>query len=489
MKSIKWPWLFISLSFFGLIYSLISFFNHYLFRTYALDLGLYTNALYKYSRLIPADSALFKEINEYLLGDHFDLYLPLFSPLVYLFGTYTLLIVQIASILAGGYGVYRYFKLINPDNQLIQLVSTLSFLTFFGVFSAISFDYHSNVVAAMLVPWLFFFSKKKNFLVSTIFLLAILIAKENMALWVIFICLGMAVEYWKDKRSLAWLLAFTVFSGIYFMVILNVVMPWIASSGKYNGFSYTSLGQSPWDALSEIIFHPLESFKMLFTNHLDYPYGNYVKTELHILVLISGLYFLFLKPRYLIMLIPIYFQKMFHDSTHVWGISGQYSIEFAPVLAIGVFTVISEFKNKKIERLMSLMVFIGVLFATVRIMDRTVLYTDKAKIRFYQSRHYNRNYDVKPVYSLLKSIPSDAAVSAQSPFVPHLALRNKIYQFPLIKDAEYIVISDQEDKFPLKDEKYFTNTKMLLESGEWEEITQHDVIRILKKTNTPGTND
>lgn len=489
MKSTKWPWLLITLSFFGLIYSLISFFNHYLFRTYALDLGLYTNALYKYAHLVPADTGMFRNANEYLLADHFDLYLPLFSPLVYIFGTYTLLFVQIASILAGGFGVYKYFKLVNPENQFIHLASALCFLTFFGIFSAISFDYHSNVVAAMLVPWLFYFFKKKNYLVSAILVMSILIAKENMALWVIFICIGLAVEYRKDKRSLTWLLAFAAFSVLYFVAIIDVVMPWFAAAGKYYGFSYTSLGQSPSEALKEIFLNPVESFKTLFTNHLDYPYGNYIKMELHILVLLSGLYFLFLKPRFLIMLIPIYFQKMFHDSTHVWGVSGQYSVEFAPVLAIGIFSAITEFRNMKIERLLAMVAFAGILFSTVRVMDRTVIYTNKSKIRFYHPKHYHRTYDVKQVYSLLKEIPADAAVSAQTPFVPHLALRNKIYQFPLVKDAEYIIVSDIEEKFPMKEEDYSKVMKTLMDSGEWEVSKQNDAIRILKKIIKTPAND
>ena len=44
---------------FAAVYIAISFVNHYLFRTYALDLGLYTNALYHYRNFdIPTGSML-----------------------------------------------------------------------------------------------------------------------------------------------------------------------------------------------------------------------------------------------------------------------------------------------------------------------------------------------------------------------------------------------------------------------------------------------
>lgn len=51
------------------------------------------------------------------------------------------------------------------------------------------------------------------------------------------------------------------------------------------------------------------------------------------------------KPVYLIMLIPVYVQKLFHDNYGMWSISGQYVIEFAPILAIGTFSVLGQANN------------------------------------------------------------------------------------------------------------------------------------------------
>ncbi|MCC7317875.1 MAG: DUF2079 domain-containing protein, partial [Bacteroidales bacterium] len=80
---------------FALLYALVSLVNHYFFRTYALDLGLYNHAAFKYTHFQLADSLMIKEYSEPMLGGHFDLYLILFSPFIYVFGSYTLLIVQI----------------------------------------------------------------------------------------------------------------------------------------------------------------------------------------------------------------------------------------------------------------------------------------------------------------------------------------------------------------------------------------------------------
>ena len=86
---------------FAVLYTLISFLNHYLFRTYALDLGLYTQALDVYMSGNMPTTSMFQEDYKVLLADHFDFYLPLFSPLKFIFGTYTLLVVQIFDLRIG----------------------------------------------------------------------------------------------------------------------------------------------------------------------------------------------------------------------------------------------------------------------------------------------------------------------------------------------------------------------------------------------------
>lgn len=466
---------------FGAIYCLIALYNHYLFRTYALDLGLYTNAIFKYAHFRLASSQMIYDYSEPLLGDHFDLYLIILSPIVYILGSYTLPVIQIIAILAGGLGIYKYFNLNGIRHSFLPIAATLYFLLFFGVYSAISFDYHSNVVAAMLIPWFLILLKQEKYRLAALLLLLILVAKENMALWMIFVCSGLMIESRENKKAVILLSAFALFSLLYFLAVIYFIIPAFTESGKYNLFSYSILGHSPADALKNLFLHPMKYISNFFTNHTANPAGDYIKTEMHILVLVSGLYLLLTRPAYLIMLIPIYLQKAYHDNYQVWGIFGQYSIEFAPVMAIGIFSFINDLKKKKTALWLSALVIAGAALATFRTMDHSVMYTQKSKIRFYQAAHYSRKYNVKTVYLELDKIPSGAAVSAQSPFVPHLALRDKIYQFPVIKDADYIVLSLNEDKFPLKEEEFTAKLKEINASGEWEETFSGEGLLVFEK--------
>lgn len=467
------------LSVFGLIYASITFINHYYFRTYALDLGAYTNALYDYRNLHWNDSTVFKELGENLLSDHFDFYLILVSPLSFLFGSYTLLVVQFVAILVGGLGIHTYFK-----DEIGSLKSsfwaTLFFLSFFGVFAAFSFDYHSNVVASCLIPWFFNFIKRDQYKKAIILLLFIILAKENMALFISFICFGLAFEYRNMQFKRNVLVISGVLSIVVFFLIVKIAMPSFSNNGSYPHFHYSYLGANFSEAIIQLFIHPIDSFKVLFINHNNHPFGDNVKLELHILVLISGLYLLIRKPHYLFMLVPIYFQKMFHDNYIMWSVGGQYSIEFAPILAIGIFEVISSFRSIKTSKVFIGLVVVGTLGGTFRTMDNTVFYTDKMKIRFYQSARYESAFNLKKVYQELNSLPMESVISAQSPFIPHLALRESIYQFPMIKNAEFIVLSNKVSTFPIEQHDFDSIVYSLKHSNSWETINDGELL-ILQK--------
>ena len=109
----------------GVVYCLISLVNHYLFKTYALDLGLYTNAMYDYAHFRMDDCSMFLTEPRSVLSAHFDLYLVLLSPLVYIFGSYTLLVVQIAAVLLGGWGIYKLIGLYTDDHRMPLLAVTV----------------------------------------------------------------------------------------------------------------------------------------------------------------------------------------------------------------------------------------------------------------------------------------------------------------------------------------------------------------------------
>jgi len=472
--------------FFAIVYSLLSLVNHYNFRTYAYDLGLMNNALWDYAHFRFNNCTLIQPELKNYLSEHFEIFIMLLSPFSYVFGTYTLLIFQIAAILFGGFGVFKYIKEISSSEK-IAFLAQLHFYFFYGIFSALNFDFHNNVLGAMFVPWFFYFFHLKKWKWAALIFIFQVSTKENMPLWMAFVCAGLSLLYWKDKTQRIASVAFSLVSIIYFVMVVKIVMPALANEGEaYVQIrnNYSAVGSSLSDILMTIFTKPAYVFNLFFLNHTGNPFGNHYKMETYIFVLLSGGFLLVMRPQFLIMLIPIFAQKMFHNDFLKWGIGAHYSVEFAPICSIGAFYVITKLKNEKWKIYSAYAITFLSLALTIRSFDNSYTYFDRDSHRIYQEWHYKRNYDVAEAYRALKLIPENAKVSAQSPFVPHLAFRDHIYQFPVINDAGYIVFSYEENSYPLTKQSFAVQAALLLNSGGWEKIYEKNQMVILRRTKS-----
>src|SRR5690606_23995440 len=172
-------------------------------------------------------------------------------------------------------------------------------------------------------------------------------------------------------------------------------------------------------------------------------------------------------------LLPIFGQKLFHNDPKMWGVQWQYTVEFAGILAIANYEVIKNMP-KKIKNCFLILVPILSFATTIRLMDNTIAYTEKARLRVYKKAHYNREFSISEAHQVLKLIPKDAVVSAQSAFVPHLALRDTIYTFPDIVNATYLLISPVDNPYPMDEDTFFQKIDEINQSGEWEAIHKSD---------------
>lgn len=426
------------------LYCVISLVNHFLFKTYALDLGLYNHALYDYAHFKIDDCTLFKTDPQNILSDHFDLYLPLLSPLHFVFGSYTLLIVQILSVLLGAWGIYKLIGLYT-DSKTYPLLAMSVFLSFFGIWHALSFDYHSNVLSAMLLPWFLYAFKKERYVLSTVLVVLFVIGKENISLWLVFIALALMWDYRKNRKALWHLGAYALFGLAYFFVVNMVVMPALGGSG--GGFRrYAHLGGNYAEIARNLLSHPGETLQLLFIN-ID---GNHahdgVKAEFYLCAMASGLLLAFFKPNYLLMLLPLIGQKMLSLDYKFWGVSLQYSVEFAPVLVIAAFLAILNFQRRKKSVWLAWALLGTTLVTSFYTLGNPKSYFSRDKVRFYQAMHYEqKDYDVREVRRMLQLIPDDASVCATMSFVPHLAFREQIYNFPIGKQHDpdyYFLVKD-----------------------------------------------
>jgi uncharacterized membrane protein len=418
---------------FLILYSNLSLINHYNFRTNAYDLGIFNQTLWGYSQFELKANTIREVPN--LLADHFEPILILFSPLVYLFGSYTLLIIQIIALILGGLGVYLLLLKKTKQNYLLILSGSLIFFLFFGVFDALNFDYHNNVIASALIPWLLYFFTLKNYKAYYLILTLFLLTKENMALISLFI--GLSILIFENKKQKIHGLITAVISLSYFFLVIKILIPFFNPNHNYVYLSsYSRLGDSFLEISKNIILNPIENLKSLFDHE--------IKLKMWRLILISGGFLALFYFRYSIILIPIVFQKFLSQNQIYWGHLFQYSVEFAPFIALGSILILKKLKLNSKLALILVALNIFVLFS-VHFHDRTRI------TKIFLSDHYFLDYDREVLKQALDKIPQKASVSAQNSIVPHLAFRDEIYLFPKINDSEYIILNFNDDNlWPIK---------------------------------------
>jgi len=459
---------------FGIIYCAISLVNHYLFRTNALDLGMFNHAIYYFSRF---ENAIFSlsvngEENNYF-ADHFSPLTVLLAPFRYLFGTYTLLVLQIAAILFGGYGIFK-LALRSGLKHWLALVVLIQFFSIWAIYSALAFDFHTNVLAAMFVPWLVYFYRTDNRPWFLVFFMLILFSKENMALWLVFIMLGLMIRKNADlKKYLRFELPLVFLAFLYTVVVVVWAMPELSSTGdnvQMNRYAY--LGDGLTTKLQTILSSPLETFDLLFyqTRFPDAPLG--IKAEFHITMLLSGGFLLLFRPKYLVMLIPIYAQKFLSSTMEQWSIMEHYSIEFVPIISLAVVDCTKWFNNDRYKGVLLILVSISTIVVSVnKLNSNNKPWYDNTNVDLFSAKHYHAGLDHNEVLEAIALLPSSAPISVSSHLAPHLAFREKIYFFPNINDAEYVaLIYKDRDLYPMNKRSLHALVDSLIEKGNFELI-------------------
>jgi uncharacterized membrane protein len=359
------------------------------------------------------------------------------------------------------------------------------FYSIWGIYSALACDYHSSVIGAMLVPWYFYYFDKQNNKMMVLFFVLIIVCKEIMALWLFFIHLGLMMQYWKNKALVKTSVLFAAISLIYFFSMISFIIPSLSPNGNhYIHFSFDVLGPNPSEAIKTILTRFQYSITLLFESKT--PENFAIKTELHFYVLLAGGFALFVKPQYLVMLISVYAQKLFNSDPCKWGLNYHYSIEFVPIITFALYTWILE-NNSLVNKVKYALGFTTLaLISTIASLDhRYSFYFDKTQANFYDIRHYKQNFDVSEMHRVLGEIPSNAKVSASSPLVPHLTLRDTIYTFPAILNADIIlIIPNANSTFPLsKTEFGEVLRKVDLDSIHYRKVYDENNLLIYKNNN------
>ncbi|MFC2104679.1 DUF2079 domain-containing protein [Bacteroidota bacterium] len=465
--------------------------NHYYFRTNALDFGFYNQAFADFAHFKSnANTVFYPPLDNYLqVHPAFTLFIlsPFYWVFNWIFGTYTLLIVQNIFLIIGGIYTYKIVKN-KTQNNLLAVLALLHYHFIWGHYSAIAFEYIDATVASCIVPVFFYYFYKQKYLLSTIAFIFILTARENMPIWFIFISSFLMLTYYRQKKAIVVSILYILFSLSYLVIIYKVIVPFYENKDfEYWGFAYSALGENIPQAIKFVFTHPFETIKLLFINHSGNPQFNGIKAEFYYVFLLSGGFLLLYRPKFILLFIPIVAQKMFNDHFIKWGINIFYSIEVVSILPFVTFLIINDLgkiKKNNLTTLFAVIVLTSTIVTTIVKMDtRKSKWYDKSKEKFYDPKFYQLKYDLKKVYSYLKDLKPEINMCASGKIVPHLAFRKEISIYPYIGNAEIVFILQGSSTYPLSRNEFEESLLKLRNNENWKLKVEDYPVLIFEKIN------
>jgi len=474
--------------FFGILYLTIYFCNHYFYRTFAFDYAAYNFAFYDFSHFRISDCPVYLTNHVNFLQDHVSFTMFVFIPIYWIIGwltqTYTLLIIQTIIILYGGWATYKLIEL-KTTNKIYPLLAILQYFILFGRWTSFVTDCNLAIIASSMVPVFIYYFEKKLFFPFFLSFIFILITREDMALWTFFIGLFFLTSHYRDLKMRGISLIIIGASILYFFVTFHYIIPLLETPfKKFTLFNYTALGPNPTEALSFIIKHPIDTFKLFFINTSNDKVFDYVKFEFYYVYILSGGFLLFFRPKYLLLFIPILAKKMLNDGEIRWSIETYYSIEFVSILPLAIFLILLDLKTVNFRIFLLTIICLGTILIDVvklNVQTRRIDWIGDSKYAFYSKKMYTSDFDVNQVNKQLSIIPYNAKVSCSGSIVAHLAFREKIYFFPRVDDAEYLALFKNRDTYPLTNQQYNSEVSHYLVDKNWLPIVNNSTLIILKR--------
>lgn len=373
--------------------------SHYLS---GYDLSIMDHGVWQYSQFKLPISTSHAFYDRPLLYDHVELIFVLIAPLFWLVSSVkVLLFLQSLAVAISGIAVYLIAKK-RKINIFTSFCILFSYLAFYGFQNAIWADVHSLVFGVVFLSFFIYFIETKKFKLSLLFFFLAIFSKEDIALLTFVISFVYLVSS-RDKKML-WFMGistaylFSIFY-VYFPHFVPGGYPYAGSHGLLSNINPVYL----FDAKDkqQVILYSLGWFGLL-------P----LLSPLYLLPFVSDLSHYFIFGRAIV--------------TSADGLFMHYRSSVGLLLILPTIIAVSKYRRLNSKYTGIYLLFFALFFQYYLHLPLSYL----SKQWFWKTPP-----EVKNINAVLKKLPENAPVTAQSNITPHITHRDFIYTlFPNQKD-------------------------------------------------------
>ncbi|MBU1880329.1 MAG: DUF2079 domain-containing protein [Chloroflexi bacterium] len=426
------PWLTVGLFAFLYfsVYQTLSTAQHFALHTHAYDLGIFDQVVWNssqgrlFANSIMSDSPSF-------LGHHLSFTLLAMVPF-YWFWSDPRMLLAVQTVLIIATVVPIYFWALERLGRTGAVVVSACFFLYPALGFVNLFDFHEIVIAMPVLALGTYLMLKRQYLPFLLCLVVALLTKEEIA----FVAVAYGLYIALAQRH--WKLGLGVAAGglAYGLAALLWIIPAFQGTDTYFFASrYGYLGDSISEMIVTLVTQPLLVLEHVFTvDKLGF--------VLRLLVPLALLPVVGWEAT--LLALPSLGYLLLSDDPNMVAIIYQYPAVLIPFLFFGAIEGARRVSQRwPVAR-------VGVLTALlVAGLGSYVLHGGGPLSRNYQPERYDMAGRPGRGLAIMQHIPHQAAVSAQSDLVPHLSQRERVYLFPEIFDAEYVLLDTQGNTFPL----------------------------------------
>lgn len=369
-----------------------------------------------------------------------------FSPIYYLYLPFyfffpypvTLQVLQVITVASGIIPVYLLCKKFGLSKS-----ATACFGIIFALFPTVAtgcyYDLHENCFLIPLILWLFYAIEKDDIKGIIILSLLTMLVKEDAPVYIA--CIGLFTIFGKRKYVKGTVM--TVSAVVYFLVVTTLMQKYGLGvmTYRYSNFMVDGAG-SLMDVIRNFVTNPAYAIAECFGSE-KYPFLLYMFAPLGALPVATK------KVSQFILLLPMLIINLATDYQYQYSIFFQYVFGVTAILFYLAISNYAELGEKSRRFMCSFAICAAVIIMPVASLSKS----------WYISSYSDGKAQIEVLNDAMKSIPSGASVGATTFFVPHLANRTELYEYPYKFDKsplpDYLVIDLRFYKITEQDEEYF----------------------------------
>ena len=388
--------------------------RYFLFQLFYYDFGIFSQIIWQLSRFkVPYINHLVLG-RIFFLGDHFNPSLVFLAPLYWLTSHQSILLLEQGLVTFLSSLIIYKIALKKKLHFFSALVITLSFVAFAGTLNPLLTDWHPEPTATfflLLFIYIFLFSKKTT--EGIVAALIFLGFKESNALTLIFVCFWLLFVDEKKRRSLIFLILFSIF---WFFATTRFLIPLI----NKRFYLYTP----------EISFDPVNIYKNIINDPVRLRYLTFSLMSFAYLPLFSGWAMIPFLRELMMKFLP---QKTlftnFDFKMHYHTYLGAF-LTVASIFAICRLT--KKFKKFKITEF--ILIFFLLLFSLFSARKHTGSPINLA----INSTFWREMKPKNELFSFLKKIPQKGSVMSTNNLLAYLSNRNANLYFLSLNYEKYL---------------------------------------------------